>query len=350
MAVPSSPHLGRGHVTISSKHATPELPVLTGAACELASLDEFTRLPSAAIDRGEAPTPTTGVPQSPAEEDSADESPESSPSPVGALAEPCPGPSPELASAMQFLAPIPMYVGPDGGYVAMWCSVREAEDGSALITPRADGSCEQPPQDLSPPEGPLTRLWCWAQPDGQGGLLVAPCTSKSQAVDDGAWGQGPATKAHAHGPVASPAASQLPDWPAGPFWPFNAPPTTLEISKLPEDFTQEDLLEVLDREEFSGLYDFVFLRPGGKGPRTALVNFVANEHAHALAARLRHRALWTAEGQQGACGLDWSRNTQGLEELVEIHRNLLRRGAGAEGTPQLFEGGWPVEMPPAASC
>jgi len=333
MSIPSSPLFGRKRVMINSKHATPELPVLQGAAAELFSLDEFGLLPAAAIDHGDEDfslftTPTTAMPSSPDEEESEHEVDGESPAPEH-----------EVENASFGFQPIPAAVPAEGGYMPMWCSMQPAEGGSMMVVPVADGTVDCLPDDLNllQATGSLIKLWCWVQPDGNGGMFVVPCTDRAD--------EGPEFLEAA----ASMMTSKLPEWSAGPYWPFNSAPTTLEITSLPEDLTQEDFLEILDREEASGLYDFVFMpsiSATASGSRFAVVNCTSNDHAETLVEKLRTRTFRGIDGCRQQCEVSWA-SVQGLDEMVEICRDAPENNEETleQLRPQLFSKGWPVSMP-----
>mmetsp|Transcript_62921 Transcript_62921/g.180384 ORF Transcript_62921/g.180384 Transcript_62921/m.180384 type:complete len:237 (-) Transcript_62921:391-1101(-) len=221
----------------------------------------------------------------------------------------------------------------------MWCNMRPAEGGSMMIIPVADGSEDCLPDDLNMLQatGSLIKLWCWVQPDANGGLLVVPYTDRAD--------EGPELPEAA----ASMMTSQLSEWSAGPYWPLNAAPTTLEITNLPEDLTQEDFLEILDREEASGLYDFVFvpsISATASGSRFAVLNCTSNDHAETLATKLRNRTFWGIDGCRRACEVSWA-SVQGLAEMVEICRDAPENDENTQEQirPQLFSNGWPALMP-----
>jgi len=370
------------HATPSSKHETPELPLLEGAAQELASLDEFQLLPAAAIDCCHGPgawtppttTPNTGLPASPDNDDATDseeehtESAEEEPHQLRTLP----------AVSLDPIKTSGCYT--EGDYVPMWCWKHSLEDGQVLLVPFAEGVGEEPP--IPDIEGYCEKLWCWLQPaDAHTGkpAMVVPFTDKAEVEADAAGGSDLLDVALGLSPSLDPDISPRPPkgghepaWSCGPCWPFNRRPTTLSVSGLPQDCTQEELLEILDREEFSGLYDFVYLPPADKvqlfdleamagaseswadcevekapAERCALINLTKHTHALALADRLHKKKSWG--GASGSCCVDWSLPCQSLAELIQVYRNVpgIRAPEGQEDIlPQVFKEGWPVPLPP----
>merc|ERR1719198_2944068 len=92
----------------------------------------------------------------------------------------------------------------------------------------------------------------WAEFEGQGGdpeygqigaMWVVPCYSAAHCV---AFTE--------PSPPEPPTGKELykPKWAYGSSWPFNTAPTTLRLSNLPRDLTQQGLLQTLDSFGFSG--------------------------------------------------------------------------------------------------
>jgi hypothetical protein len=236
---------------------------------------------------------------------------------------------------------------PACGYVPMWCWVQPGEVGT-LVVPIADGEADQPPfvEGLEA-EGTFMKLWCWAQPQGAAGqTTVVPCTDKGQTAPTNNAEASDAQKSPCKTDVAAKGGGYVPEWSSGPYWPFNASPTTLLIQNLSLELTQEDLLEVLDREESSGFYDFVYLRPSENSKseailQEAIVNVTQHKHGLQLAARLHGRRFWGVNDDR-SCKVTWS-FVQGLDNLVQVYRDAPSSVNG--GSAQLFRKGWPVPFP-----
>jgi hypothetical protein len=123
-------------------------------------------------------------------------------------------------------------------------------------------------------------------------------------------------------------------------------PTTLSLKNLPNELDAEDMLEVLDREEFSGLYDFVFVVGNG----SAVVNLVGHEHGQRLAALLHGRTRWNGIETTQRCEVEWATHLQGRDALVSFYREHAANRADApeDRRPLLFANGWPEAFPPAS--
>lgn len=273
-------------VVFSSKNATPELPVLEGAADQLAGFDEALLLPAAALDI-DCPgsyefTPCTTLPAS--TDNSEDE-----------MSVGDDGQSSEDQRHMQALSSTSWScaaheesVSKIDGYVPMWCLVNPAETCSEVV-PLAYAD----PTEL-PNSAACIDIWSFYQ------------------------------------------------WQAAAYFDPQAAPTTLVISNLPATLTQEDLLEHLDREEFSGFYDFVYLplEENATSNRHAIVNFTVHEKSVSLAVKLTGRTRWGSRDSANPCVVSWSMELQGLDDLVRAFQNTPE-----DGRPEVFKDGWPVAFP-----
>jgi len=193
-------------------------------------------------------------------------------------------------------------------------------------------------------------LWCWQHPGPDGQLMVVPLTDKAPPPE---LELRPQADELACAPQAAPPGSYAPPWTYGPCWPFNAAPTTLQLRGLPSDLAQEDLIMVLDREGFSGYYDFVHMASdlqSGLGLGRALVNFTRHEYGLTLAARLHGRQTIGGCGDnvpERGCEVTWSIQPQGLAELVAAHQKGPENHPDVpeEMRPQRFSKGWPMPFP-----
>jgi len=127
-------------------------------------------------------------------------------------------------------------------------------------------------------------------------------------------------------------------------------PTTVLVDNLPVDMSQADVLEVLDREGFSGLYNFVFVPTDANGQSLgyAVVNVTRHICGVALGAVLQGRDYW---GEDVACTrpckVTWSQPLQGLVDILRIYRNHPSNDDNVDenSRPQLFSAGFSVAFP-----
>lgn len=230
--------------------------------------------------------------------------------------------------------------------------------------------------------GFLTQLLCEVWRDGQGGMSIVPCAGDDLAVDcehevfwcyvtfqeDGSTLLTPCTDAQSCGvledangvaldsesdvvgaPVRPPLGSHVPMWVYGAQWPYCAAPTTMILSSLPDELLQEDLVEILDKEGFSGFYDFLYLpREAGRSLGYAIVNLTRHEHGLALSARMHGRTSWCG-ANTSECQVTWSMPLQGVTALTAHYRNhpACHEDVPLEMRPTFFSGGWPRAFPPA---
>jgi len=125
--------------------------------------------------------------------------------------------------------------------------------------------------------------------------------------------------------------------------------TTVIIRNVPQNYTRAMLLELLDREGFSGLYDFVYL-PVKFGSSSAfgyaLVNLIDHEDAQRFQAHFQSFSSWGVECTNVA-NVSWSKAHQGLTEHVERYRNspMMHESMPDECKPIILEKGLRVPFP-----
>lgn len=113
-------------------------------------------------------------------------------------------------------------------------------------------------------------------------------------------------------------------------------PTTLFIEHMPVEICENDhLVEVLDRLEFSGCYDFVYVWKTEQGC-SAMVNFTDAKYGRRLGRKLESKTTWGSWVSDSECEVSWSQELQGLDALVREYGDVP--GAG------LFKGGWPISF------
>jgi len=221
--------------------------------------------------------------------------------------------------------------------VQMMCRLQYDEWGSLLVIPCMgdywDNSCEH------------KVFWC-SVTQQEAGILVAPSTSAAACgiTED------------ANGAPFQPSASTTasPTWIYGPEWPHCAAPTTLAVANLPAELTQEDFLEILDKEGFSGMYDFVHVALDPDSHQSlgnAVINFSNHSHGEIFAAALEGRTSWCGM-QASPCRVSWSMPLQGIPQLITHYRHHPANSAAvpAELRPAYFKaGGFPAPFPKATA-
>jgi len=153
-------------------------------------------------------------------------------------------------------------------------------------------------------------------------------------------------------PAATGAATLLaPDLPRGRVVPGPShDQTTVMVRNLPNHYTRDNLMDLLDAEGFGGRYDFVYL-PIDFQTHVALgyafVNFCTPMDAECVRARLEGFTNWQGPSSK-VCNIAWSQHLQGLALHVERYRNspLMHELVPDIYRPVLFKNGMRVPFPP----
>lgn len=126
--------------------------------------------------------------------------------------------------------------------------------------------------------------------------------------------------------------------------------TTVMLRNLPNDYTRQDLLELLDRHGFKSKYDFVYLPTDFKhfaGFGYAFVNMVSHEDAEEVRARLDKFSEWKVPSLK-QLDVKWGHPLQGRQAHIDRYRNspVMHDNVKDEHKPLLFENGKVVKFPP----
>jgi len=125
--------------------------------------------------------------------------------------------------------------------------------------------------------------------------------------------------------------------------------TTLMLRNLPNDYTRELFLNMLDDECLAGEYDFVYFPVDfqtGSGLGYAFVNFTSHEEAVRAWQLLDGYNDWLV-GSTKVCEVRWSNPVQGLNANVQRYRNspLMHEKVPDSYKPVVFSNGVRVEYP-----
>jgi len=125
--------------------------------------------------------------------------------------------------------------------------------------------------------------------------------------------------------------------------------TTIMLRNLPNDYTRQMLLDMLDGAGFCGKYDFVYLPIDfnrGAGLGYAFVNLMT--HADAMEARTKFEGFadWKMSSQK-VCTVAWGEPLQGYAAHVERYRDspLMHETVPDEYKPALFKDGRRCNFP-----
>lgn len=126
--------------------------------------------------------------------------------------------------------------------------------------------------------------------------------------------------------------------------------TTVMMRNLPNDYTREMLLDLLDSHGFHGHYNFIYLpidfkRKAGLG--YAFVNLATPEAAQRMFAILQGFNRWQYSSTK-VLELAWGEPLQGLDAHIDRYRNspVMHRDVPEKFKPLLFDGDVRVLFPP----
>jgi hypothetical protein len=127
-------------------------------------------------------------------------------------------------------------------------------------------------------------------------------------------------------------------------------PTTVMLRNLPNNYSRDMLLDLIDSEGFSQMYDFIYLPVDFKTRASlgyAFVNMANFEVANRFRLTFDGYSNWILPSRK-VCGVSWSTPHQGLESHIERYRNspVMHEGVPDMYKPVLFKDGIRVEFPP----
>lgn len=119
--------------------------------------------------------------------------------------------------------------------------------------------------------------------------------------------------------------------------------TTVMLRNLPLNYTRTMLLDMLDKEGFSGRYDFAYLPTDFQkwaGFGYAFVNFATHEEAKRAQDHFQGFDRWKVPTQK-KCEVTWSSPYQGLKAHIERYRNspVMHARVPDECKPVVFSEG-----------
>mmetsp|Transcript_29695 Transcript_29695/g.84989 ORF Transcript_29695/g.84989 Transcript_29695/m.84989 type:complete len:384 (+) Transcript_29695:53-1204(+) len=125
--------------------------------------------------------------------------------------------------------------------------------------------------------------------------------------------------------------------------------TTVMMRNIPNDYTREMLLKLLDKEGFLGSYDLVYLPidyHSKVGFGYAFINLVTTAEAERFRAHFTDFAKWDVVSQK-VCEVCWSSVLQGVQAHVDRYRNspVMHEAVRDEFKPVLFENGKRIPFP-----
>jgi RNA recognition motif-containing protein len=125
--------------------------------------------------------------------------------------------------------------------------------------------------------------------------------------------------------------------------------TTVMLKNIPNDYTQEMLLKLLDEEGFSCKYDFVYLPMdfrSGSAFGYAFINLVTPADTKVFESHFHGFCRWAFPSRKVA-EVTWSRPMQGLAATIERYRNspIMHQDVPDCYKPIIFQNGARVAFP-----
>lgn len=126
--------------------------------------------------------------------------------------------------------------------------------------------------------------------------------------------------------------------------------TTLMFRNLPNEYTRDMFTQLLDREGFSGLYDFIYVPIDFRsraGFGYAFVNMITPDAALRFMNHFEGFGQWCMESAKAA-EVAWSSPTQGLEAHVERYRSspVMHEAVPDHFKPAVYQLNARVAFPP----
>jgi len=126
--------------------------------------------------------------------------------------------------------------------------------------------------------------------------------------------------------------------------------TTVMLRNLPNNYSRDMLLGLLDAQGFGGLYDFIYLPMDFSKQSNlgyAFVNLVTPQLALKLWKSMADFSNWSIPSAK-ICQVSWSQPIQGLEANIKRYQNspVMHESVPPEYQPLLFLNGVPQAMPP----
>jgi hypothetical protein len=125
--------------------------------------------------------------------------------------------------------------------------------------------------------------------------------------------------------------------------------TTVMWRNIPNNFTRDDLLQLIDTYGFQGAYDF-FYSPVDFTSNAlvgyAFINFVSSEAADDFYTKFHNFTDWTLKSEK-VSEVTWSKPLQGLEGHIERYRNspVMHPEVSEDRRPLLFRDGKIIPFP-----
>lgn len=212
-----------------------------------------------------------------------------------------------------------------------------AEGAAGRQAQAMEFACRQPPSMLAWPQMAPTMVPMqlgWAPPYWASGATAMPCPPQSCQKPSSMCGNWQAAPQSFQAGVRTPEQDY----------------TTVMFRNLPNDYTRDMFLELLDAAGFAGCYDFVYLPFDFKKQSNlgyAFANLLTHDHAQRAWAGLEGFRDWKVASQK-VLSVSWSKPLQGLAANIERYRDspVMHKDVPERFKPLLFKKGRSVKFPP----
>jgi len=128
------------------------------------------------------------------------------------------------------------------------------------------------------------------------------------------------------------------------------PQTTVMLRNLPEGYTRDVLMDLLDKEGYAGLYDFLYMPMNFRTKAAfgyAFVNIVSPGEACRFFEQFNGFTRWGVQTDK-ICDASWSQIHQGLAVHIERYRNspVMHESVPDQYKPAIFMNGFRARFPP----
>jgi hypothetical protein len=125
--------------------------------------------------------------------------------------------------------------------------------------------------------------------------------------------------------------------------------TSVMMRNLPNSYTRETLLELLETEGYAGTFDFLYLPIDFKSKSSlgyAFINFASHDAAERFREHFAGFNRWSKNGSDKVCEVAYS-ELQGLEAHIQRYRNspVMHKSVPEDQKPLLFAGLERVSIP-----
>jgi hypothetical protein len=130
--------------------------------------------------------------------------------------------------------------------------------------------------------------------------------------------------------------------------------TTVMLRNMPNNYTRDMLLELVDSMGFRGTYDFAYLPidfNSQAGLGYAFIDFASVADAQNAFERFEGFSSWKVPSEK-VCTVTWSSPTQGLEAHLERYKNspVMHHSVPDEWKPVLLQQGLRIAFPPPSKA